>query len=557
MSLKKEELEGLDLSSWRVAFNGAEPVSPQTVRRFIERFCEYGFKEETMAPVYGLAESSLGVSFPPAPRSPIIDRIQREPLARSGRAIPAEDRDEHAIEFVACGQPLPGHQIRIVDPSGRELPERQEGRLQFRGPSATSGYYRNREQTQRLFDDEWLESGDLAYMADGDLYLTGRKKDIIIRAGRNIYPHEIEEALGNIPRIRKGCVVVFGSTDKTSATERLVILAEARVTDPAVLDELQKEVTNVTMDLLGAPPDDVVIAPPHTVLKTSSGKIRRAAGRELYEQGQIGKTRAVWWQFTRLALSSVLPRLHRWAHRLVDTLYAGYVWLIFLCMAFIVWPLIMILPRIAWRWRVLRKACQLFMCLTRTPLVADGLEHVPEGQACVVVANHASYLDTAILVAVLPIELTFVAKQEFMKNFFYRLFMMRLGTEFVERHDKQKSVADARRLTELVRAGRSVMFFPEGTFSRMAGLLPFRMGAFVTAAEADVLVLPVTLRGTRSKLREGSWFPRRGALSVTISAPIQPQGSDWAAAVKLRDAAREAILSSSGEPDLAGEPQVS
>ena len=447
--IRDKALEGLDLSSWRIAMNGAEPVSPQTVRRFTQRFCEYGFKQESMWPVYGLAESSLGVTFPPLGRSPIIDRVQREALARSGRAIPAADSDTHAIEFVACGQPLPGHQIRIVSATGRELPERQEGRLQFRGPSATSGYFRNREQTQRLFDGQWLESGDLGYVAGGDLYLTSRIKDIIIRAGRNIYPHEIEDAVGRIPRIRDGCVAVFGSTDKASATERVVILAEARVKDPAERDELKREVTAVAMDLLGTPPDDVVLAPPHTVLKTSSGKIRRAVSRELYEQGRIGKSRAVWWQRTRLALAGVVPQLHRLWHRIVDTLYAGQVWLVFLGLAVIVWPLVVILPRMAWRWWVLRTGGRLFMCLTRTPLVVHGLGHVPEGQACVVVANHASYLDTAVIVTALPIELIFVAKQEFMNNFFYRLFMIRLRTEFVERFDKQKSVEGARRLAQL------------------------------------------------------------------------------------------------------------
>lgn len=123
---------------------------------------------------------------------------------------------------MACGQPLPGHQIRIVDPTDRELPERQEGRLQFRGPSVTSGYFHNPGETRRLFHGDWLDSGDLAYMAGGDVYLTSRVKDIIIRGGRNIYPYELEEAVGEISGIREGCVAVFGSTDPASGTERLV-----------------------------------------------------------------------------------------------------------------------------------------------------------------------------------------------------------------------------------------------------------------------------------------------------------------------------------------------
>jgi len=196
--LEDSDIEGLDLGSLRLVFNGAEPVSPRTVRRFSKRFAPYGFRPEAMAPVYGLAEAAVGLAFPPFGRGPLIDRIQREPFVSSGKATPAEASDPHALEFVACGQPLPGYQIRIVDPAGRELPERQEGRLEFRGPSATSGYVRNPDATRRLFNGEWLDSGDLGYVASGDVYLTSRSRDIIIRGGRNIYPYEVEEAVGNM-----------------------------------------------------------------------------------------------------------------------------------------------------------------------------------------------------------------------------------------------------------------------------------------------------------------------------------------------------------------------
>jgi len=185
-------LEGLDLSSWRIAFNGAEAARPETLERFAARFAPCGFRREAMTPVYGLAEDSVGLAFPPSGRGPRIDRVQRTALAAEGRAVPAGERDEHALRFASCGTPLPGHEIRIVDARDRELPERTEGRLQFRGPSATAGYFRNPEQTAALFHGDWRDSGDLAYMAEGEVYLTGRRKDIVIRAGRNIYPDEIE-----------------------------------------------------------------------------------------------------------------------------------------------------------------------------------------------------------------------------------------------------------------------------------------------------------------------------------------------------------------------------
>jgi acyl-CoA synthetase (AMP-forming)/AMP-acid ligase II len=308
--IEDQKLEGLDLSSWRLAFNGAEPVSPETVTRFIERFAPYGLRREAMAPVYGLAENTVGLAFPPLGQGVLIDRIQRRPLMENGAAIPAEDDDPNPLRFVACGRPLSDHQIRVVDDNNQELPERQVGRLQFCGPSATSGYFRNPKQTAALFHGQWLDTGDLAYLADQDLYLTSRVKDIIIKGGRNLSPYELEEAIGAVEGIRQGCVAVFGATDETTATEKLIVLAESRSRDPEVLAGLKKQIVNLAVDILGMPPDEVILARPGTVLKTSSGKIRRAASRELYEQGTIHQPpRALWQQFVRLTTSGLLQQM--------------------------------------------------------------------------------------------------------------------------------------------------------------------------------------------------------------------------------------------------------
>src|SRR6266550_4495494 len=221
------ELGGLDLGSWRSAFNGAEPVSPGTLRRFAERFGPHGFRPETMKPVYGLAEASLGLTFPPPGREPVVDRIAREPFEVSGVARPAAD-GEDALEIVGCGRPLPGFDIRVVDATGKPRAERQEGRIEFRGPSATSGYLRNPAATAELVHGEWLDSGDLGYRGDDELFVTGRAKDLIIRAGRNIHPQGIEEAVGAVPGVRKGRSAAFGVRDAAAGTERLVVVAETR-----------------------------------------------------------------------------------------------------------------------------------------------------------------------------------------------------------------------------------------------------------------------------------------------------------------------------------------
>jgi len=547
-------IEGLDLSSWRMAFNGAEPVSPETLEGFIRRFSRYGFRAEAMAPVYGLAESSLGVALHSPDRGPVIDRIAREVFMNSGQALPAAPDEPKVLRFAACGQPLAGHQIRIVDSGGRELPERVEGRLEFRGPSCASGYYRNPEATRRLFHGDWLDSGDRAYLAEGDVYLTGRVKDVIIRGGRNIYPYEIEDAVGGIAGMRKGCVAVFASPDPASGTECLVIVAETRETSPEVLENLRRQIQDICVDLLAMPADDVVLVPPHTVLKTSSGKIRRASIRELYERRALGRgSKALWWQLARVAWSSALSQGRRGLRRSLELLYAGYAWMVLGLAAPLIWSAVVILPRPAWSWRAAHGSARLLAWVTGTSLSVQGLENMPSNRSCVLVANHSSYLDALVLAAAIPERFSYVAKRELADNFFMRLGLERIDTLLVERFDLQRSVEEGRRVAETVAAGHSLAFFPEGTFDRRPGLLPFRMGAFVAAAQAGVPVVPVTIRGTRSILRAESWFPRHGAVRVTVGTPILPTGGDWAAAVQLRNAARAAILRYSGEPDLGND----
>src|ERR1700675_2618883 len=197
-----KDIEGLDLSSWRMAMNGAEPVNPGTLERFAARFGKYGFRAEALLPVYGLAEASLAVTAGPLGRAPVVDRIERKVFESEGKAIPTRAEDENCIAFVSAGKPIPRHEIRVVNDAGAEVAERTEGFLWFRGPSATTGYYQNKAATGALLplgpgdgsgEFAWVNSGDRAYIADGELYVTGRVKDIIIKGGRNLYPHEVGE----------------------------------------------------------------------------------------------------------------------------------------------------------------------------------------------------------------------------------------------------------------------------------------------------------------------------------------------------------------------------
>jgi len=548
--IQEGELEGVDLSSWRFAFNGAEPVSPETLTAFEERFSRHGFRKNVLSPVYGLAEASVGLAFTPPGDPWAVDLLDRARLARDGEAVPAREGDPAPLKIVACGRVLEDHDLRIVDAAGLELPDRSEGQLQFRGPSATSGYYRNPEATRGLFDGPWVNTGDRAYLSEGMLYITGREKDVIIRGGRNISPYELEEAVGDLEGVRRGCVAVFGSMDRASGTERVVVLAETRSDDASQQQVLKRRINDLALSLLGGPVDDIVLAPPHTVPKTSSGKIRRVAAREYYERGPSAvRPQAVWLQLVRLALAGVGPQIrHGW--RVVRGL-------LFAARAYLVFPPLMLIAFLAaasgnvrFAWNTGHHLARAFLWLSGIPVVVRGLENLPAGPA-VIAPNHASYMDGVVLMSVLKYNrYAYVAKSEFLGNFIMRIFLGGIGSVFVERFDVQKSAENADELVAAARQGVSLLLFPEGTFRHHAGLLPFRTGAFQVAAQAGIPVVPVGLRGVRSLLRDGTWYLRRSTVSVSFAPPIMPDGSDWNAAVKLRDRARAEILKRCGEPDL-------
>ncbi len=551
------ELSGLDLSTWRTAMNGAEAVMPDTLERFQERFTRCGFRRTSLTPVYGLAECAVGLTIPPLERGPLVDAIERDAFVRNHVAITALPGSTNRLRFVSCGRPVAGHQVRIIDDAGRELPERREGRLTFRGPSTTQGYYRNPEQTKRLIHDGWLDSGDRAYLAGGEVYVTGRIKDIIIRAGRHIYPDELEAAVGGIVGVRKGCVAVFGSTDAPNGTERVVVLAETRVEDAAQRDSLRQAIVGAVVQLIGEPPDEVVLAAPHTVLKTSSGKIRRAASREIYESRsyRARRVRAAWTQVLRLGVSALRPALRQLSRRLSEVLYGTYFWCVFALLGSIAFFIVLLPLKPQGVWTVMRGAARLLLRLTAVEFAADSNEPGRIGSSRLIVANHSSYLDGLFLIAALPHSHRFVAKRELASVPIVGLLLRRLGTVFVARFDARAGVEDAHRVANLARQGESFIFFSEGTFTRAPGLLPFHLGAFTASLEADLPVVPVALRGTRTLLPDRQWLPRRVPVIVHIGQPIVPtrnRNAFWNV-IQLREAARRFILEHCGEPDLAGQ----
>lgn len=276
--MTEEDVEGLDLSSLRLALNGAEPVRVRTLRAFEQRFGPVGFRKTAFLPVYGLSEATLAVTFPPLDREPRFSYVDRDELSSTGRVVsvtPVVGRPS-----ISVGRPFPDHEVRIVDRHGVDKPERTQGRIVVRGPSISQGYYNDPEETDRALRDGWLHTGDLGYLDDGELYITGRIKDVLIRAGRNFHAIDVEQAAELVSGVRKGCSAAF-AVDEDEDEEMIVVAVEIKRGEPLSI-ELQREIEESIVREEGVRPDRVFLTPPGTVPKTTSGKVMRAAMRDIF-----------------------------------------------------------------------------------------------------------------------------------------------------------------------------------------------------------------------------------------------------------------------------------
>ncbi len=285
-----KRMEGLDLSRLTLALSGAEPVDPVAVEAFVEAAARFGFDPGGVFPAFGMAEVAIGGAFPARHRGLVTDDVDRAALERDRIAKPVAlsspaDYDADSVRRLpVLGRPVPDLEMRIVDPDTRaDLAERHVGELLIRGTSVTPGYYKRPDATAALFADGWLCTGDLGYMLDGELVLCGRIKDIIIVGGRNVFPEDIERAVGGLDGVRAGNVIAFG-VEGYKGKETVVVVAEVRTEDPAMVrDAIHKR----TIDVCGLPPRDVMLVRAGTLPKTSSGKLQRAKCREQYMSEEL------------------------------------------------------------------------------------------------------------------------------------------------------------------------------------------------------------------------------------------------------------------------------
>lgn len=280
-------LDGLDLRRWRVAGIGGEMIRPKALAEFAEAFAAVGFDERAFVASYGLAEATLAVTFAPLGTGVRSDLVQLgEAFERERRAERARPRAVRARAFAICGRPMPGYALEIRDEQGRSLPERRVGRVCIRGPSLMNGYYRNPEATRHVkLADGWLDTGDMGYLVDGELVVTGRSKDLIIINGRNIWPQDLEWAVERLPGVRPGDVAAFAVTGEDER-ERIVVIVQCRTGELQLQAELRRTVQKLVNRQAGTE-CEVVLAPPRSLTYTTSGKLSRAAARAGYLEGAI------------------------------------------------------------------------------------------------------------------------------------------------------------------------------------------------------------------------------------------------------------------------------
>jgi len=386
-------------------------------------------------------------------------------------------------------------------------------------------------------------------------------KDIIIKGGRNLYPHEVEELAGRASGIRKGCVVAFGLKDQGSGTEKLIVVAESREKDSQAKARVAASVTEHVSQGLGLPPDRVELIPPGSIPKTSSGKLRREETKQLYLAGTLSARKApAWLQIARLGTASTartagqsLSAALRRAWEIIRGIYFSFLFIAWIIPS---WAIVIFYKDERAAGRYTSAALKILFALAGSRVRVVGKEHMEFSGPKIFVANHGSYFDVLPLMLGLGVPYRFVAKQEVLDMPFIGTFLKKMGHLSFDRTKTGARRQAAQQIADVLRAGDSVFVFPEGTFVPEDGIRPFQLGAFKAAVDTGAPLVPVSLAGSRNFLRDGTYLPNPGNIVVTLSPPIYPrpagnsQTANWQELVRLRDASREAIAHFSGEPLL-------
>lgn len=532
------QLEGIDLSSWRVAVNAGEPVLALTMERFAERFRPFGFRAEALLPCYGLAESTVALTMPPIERLPVRDWIRREPFEKHGLAERARPGDPAALCFYSCGRPIQGQQIRVVDENDRDCPERVVGRLLFRGRTTMQGYYRNPEATAAAVRaDGWVETGDFGYIAGGEFYFTGRIRDPIVKAGRSMSPLDVEATIGSMPGIEPGAAVAFSAADPLTGAERLVVAAETRATTQEEFRRLEAEIVREVDYLLGMPPDEVFLVEPDVLPRTSNGKIRRNDLRALYERGRLrARGRPPWLQLVRLRWENFGPlvalglrrsrvavgmRLTRWISAVVAV--TGGAW-----------------ARLTANPRAIRRAARWILRLHAQRWRLRGLEHLDGAPCAVLVANRSGVHDPLVVAAGFPERVRFAERAALNgldRAHAWLLEPLVLG--FRENCLTPAAGALRERIARALADNCLVVVFPDSPVGAPVARCRYRIDAFQAAADHSAKIYPTAVRERALHWHASDRARARKVTMVIVRRPLEAGRIEDR--FLLREKVREAI----------------
>jgi acyl-CoA synthetase (AMP-forming)/AMP-acid ligase II len=294
---RSQQAGPLDLSRMRIAFNGAEPVSPATVASFGAALEPAGLAPSVMFPCYGMAEATLAITFPPLGRPPRVIDVDRLALAGSGVVTEVPAGGSGVMSLVSVGGPVHGMSVRVVNETGSPIGPGRLGEIQIRGDAVTTGYYRDREATVQAFDGSWFKTGDLGFMLDGELFIGGRRKEMIIVHGRNFFPEDAEAAARGATGVYRDHLVAFGTTDSDTGAEAIQVVAESALKQPdhpALAEEIRRRVSAE----LGLAAVMVRVVPPRYLTRTTSGKWQRLQTRDRLHDSRPARTALCPWPQT-------------------------------------------------------------------------------------------------------------------------------------------------------------------------------------------------------------------------------------------------------------------
>lgn len=286
--IRRRDTDGLSAASMRLFVNCSEPVRHDSHALFLERFAANGVRPEMLGVSYAMAENTFAVTQTPPGRPAHLDAIDPAALIADNRAQPRPPDDPTAAMRVSCGPPIPGTEVRVLDDDGRPLPDRRVGQLAIRSDCLLTGYYR-RDDLHPFTADGWFLTGDRGYLAEGEVYVVGRSKDLIINAGKNIYPADIEAIVNEVPGVHAGRAVAFGVADEREGTELVAIVAETRAADADARTAITRAIRAAVAHSAGVTVSYVHLVGPRWLLKTSSGKIARAANRDKWRRETMGE----------------------------------------------------------------------------------------------------------------------------------------------------------------------------------------------------------------------------------------------------------------------------